>query len=73
MTDQFSKAIKESGEKSAFVCTSCGHHNISDSEKKKTKPMSQVKDGYSEAIKESGEKSAFVCEGCGQVQQTAGD
>ncbi len=68
MKDQFSKAIEESSEKSAFVCTSCGHHNIPDSDKKKTKPMSQVKDSYSEAIKESGEKSAFVCESCGHAQ-----
>ncbi|MFO7765622.1 MAG: hypothetical protein R6V33_04260 [Pelovirga sp.] len=67
MTDQFSKAIEESSEKSAFVCASCGHHNIPDSEKKKNKPMSQGKDGYSEAIKESGEKSAFVCKSCGHV------
>lgn len=68
MTDRFSKAIKESGEKSAFVCISCGHHNIPDSDRKTAKPMSQVKDSYSEAIKESGEKSAFVCEGCGHPQ-----
>ena len=68
MTNQFSKAIKESAEKSAFVCVSCGHHNIPDSDKTKTVPMSQVKDSYSEAIKESGEKSAFVCDSCGHAQ-----
>lgn len=67
MTDQFSKASKESGEKSAFVCASCGHHNIPESDKKTGKPMSQVKDQFSDAVNESAEKSAFVCGSCGHV------
>lgn len=67
MTDQFSKAIEESSEKSAFVCVNCGHHNIPESEKKPGKQMSPVKDQFSEAVKESGEKSAFVCGSCGHV------
>jgi transcription elongation factor Elf1 len=68
MTDQLSKAIKESGEKSAFICVNCGHHNIPDSGKKTGKQMSPVKDQFSEAVKESGEKSAFVCGSCGHAQ-----
>jgi rubrerythrin len=67
MTDQFSKAIEESSEKSAFVCVNCGHHNIPDGDKKAGKQMSPVKDQFSEAVKESGEKSAFVCGSCGHV------
>lgn len=72
MMSQLSKAIKESGEKSAFVCVNCGHHNIPQSDKKPVKQMSPVKDQFSEAIKESGEKSAFACESCGHVRKTAG-
>lgn len=68
MTDHLTKASKESGEKSAFVCVSCGHHNIPASDKTNVKPGSQVKDRFSEAVKESGEKSAFVCVSCGHVQ-----
>lgn len=68
MTDHLTEAIKESGEKSAFICSSCGHHNIPKSDKKAVKPMSSVKDQFSEAIKESGEKSAFICGSCGHVQ-----
>jgi len=68
MTDQLSKSIKESGEKSAFVCVSCHHHNIPNSDKTTGKQMSPVKDHFTEAVKESGEKSAFVCENCGHVQ-----
>jgi rubrerythrin len=67
MTDHLTKPIKESGEKSAFVCVSCGHDNIPDSGKKTGKPMSQGKDRFSEAVKESGEKSAFVCVSCGHT------
>lgn len=68
MTDHLSKAIKESGEKSAFVCVSCHHNNIPKSGKTTVKPMSSVNDQFTEAVRESGEKSAFVCENCGHVQ-----
>jgi rubrerythrin len=67
MTDRYSKAIEEQGEKSAFVCESCGHHNIPKAGKEAAK-QSEVKDRFSEAVKEEGEKSAFVCESCGHRQ-----
>lgn len=68
MTDHLGKAFKESGEKSAFVCVSCGHHNIPEAKTKSGEPPTGLKDRFSDAIKESGEKSAFVCVSCGHQQ-----
>lgn len=68
MTDQFSEAMKESGEKSAFICSSCGHKNIPAATEKSKGPTKKTHDQFSEASKESTEKSAFACVSCGQKQ-----
>ena len=69
MTNQFDKASKESEEKSAFVCVSCGHNNIVHTGNKGGgKTTTQVKDRFTDAVAESSEKSAFVCTSCKQEQ-----
>ena len=68
MTDHLSKAIEESEEKSAFVCSSCGHKNIPKATDKSKVQSKETHDQFSEASNESAEKSAFVCVSCGQKQ-----
>ena len=68
MTDHIDKASKESAEKSAFICVSCGHNNVINTDHKLSKTMSQAKDRFTDAVAESSEKSAFVCESCKQEQ-----
>lgn len=70
MTDIITEVSKELQEKSAFVCTSCGHpHEIAKvREQVLGKVDSAYHDRFSDAVAEEGEKSAFVCEGCGKKQ-----
>lgn len=70
MKDQFSEAVDELQEKSAFICTSCGHPNDIAKENKPLRDKANVDfhDRFSDAVKEESAKTAFTCEGCGHRQ-----
>lgn len=70
MTDRLSEALEELKEKSAFVCTSCGHPaDIKKmTERSSATTTTGFHDRFTDAAKEEGEKSAFVCASCGHRQ-----
>lgn len=70
MKDRVSEASEELQEKSAFVCTSCGHPNDIVKVREQLQGTANVDyhDRFSDAVKEEGEKSAFTCESCGHHQ-----
>lgn len=69
MPNHFDKAVEESAEKSAFVCSNCGHRNIPAATGTAKQPGAPIRDQFSEASTEAAEKSAFVCVSCGHAQK----